>query len=61
MNLIPNDFSRCTATLCNEKQTCKRYLQVVIDKSNPTKQYFWSSDFMRLVTDDGLCKLRIEL
>lgn len=37
MNLIPNDYSRCSNEKCIKKSICKRFLQLEIDKEKGNK------------------------
>lgn len=63
MKLIPHDYSRCTGKnfkddlVCQQKATCKRYLQGEADLVIGKKD----AETTPLLLDDGTCYSKIEV
>ena len=45
MNLIPNDYSRCSNAKCVKKTICKRFLQNKIDQESKTEKRVSTCEF----------------
>ena len=56
MNLIPNDYSRCSNETCVKKTICKRFLQLEVDKTKNNTPIsvcrFESKDCEKLIRKD---------
>lgn len=56
-NLIPNDYARCANLTCDIKESCKRHLQVALDKEN-NNTYVWYNLFEN--TKEKYCQFYIK-